>query len=103
MSRNLYDIERMMDTEYALALLSDFKYFETVIRHRKKFIFKQEMNYDTHYPQMLSFLPPKEILDDCENDYHQMREQMIYGENIPTFELLISRLKELSTQLQKLK
>lgn len=103
MSRHLYDIERMMDTEYASTLLSDFKYFETIILHRKKFIFKQGVDYDTHYPQTLSFLPPEEIQVDYEKDYNQMREQMIYGENIPAFELLISRLKELLNRLRKLK
>jgi hypothetical protein len=103
MSRHLYDIERMMDTEYASTLLSDFKYFETIILHRKKFIFKQGVDYDTHYPQTLSFLPPEEIQDDYEKDYNQMREQMIYGENIPAFEILISRLKELLNRLRKLK
>lgn len=103
MSRHLYDIERMMDTKYASTLLSDFKYFETIILHRKKFIFKQGVDYDTHYPQTLSFLPPEEIQDDYEKDYNQMREQMIYGENIPAFELLISRLKELLNRLRKLK
>lgn len=99
----LYDIERMMDTEYASALLSDFEYFERVIHHRKKFIFKQGVDYDTHYPQTLSFLPPQKILDAFEKDYNQMREEMIYGENIPGFQLLISRLKELLHEFRKLK
>ena len=103
MSRHLYDIERMMDTEYATALLSDFKYFETVIHHREKFIFKQGVDYNSHYPPTLSFLPPQKILDAFEKDYNQMREQMIYGENIPSFQLLISRLKEFLNELRKLK
>ena len=102
MSRHLYDIERMMDTEYTSALLSDFKYFETVIHHRKKFIFKQGVDYDTHYPQTLSFLPPKKFWMPLKKII-QMREQMIYGENIPAFELLISRLKELLNEFRKLK
>lgn len=103
MSRHLYDIERMMDTEYGLTLLSDFKYFERIILHRKKFIFKQGVDYNSHYPRTLSFLPPQGMLDAFKKDYNQMREQMIYGENIPDFELLIDRLKELLNKFRKLK
>ena len=55
------------------------------------------------YPQTLSFLPPQKILDAFEKDYNQMREQMIYGENINAFQLLISRLKELLHEFRKLK
>jgi predicted nucleotidyltransferase component of viral defense system len=58
MSRHLYDIERMMDTMYATEALSNLKYYEAIVSHRRKFIFKQGVDYDTLYPQTISFLPP---------------------------------------------
>jgi hypothetical protein len=103
MSRHLYDIERVMDTEYVAAVFADLSYYETIVEHRRHFIFKQGVDYDTHHPQTLSFLPPMTIQEDYRKDYSQMKEQMIYGHNIPEFEVLISRLTELKTRIKEIK
>jgi len=102
MSRHIYDIERMIDTEYAIEALSNLEYYNSIVLHRRKFIFKSGVDYDTLYPKRISFLPPKEVHDDYENDYNQMKEQMIYGEEIRGFERLINRLTNLQNRVRKL-
>jgi hypothetical protein len=102
MSRHLYDIERMIDTEHSHAALANKEYYNRIVLHRRKFIFKQGVDYDSLRPETLSFLPPSEVMERYKNDYEQMKEQMIYGENVPDFDTLIIRLKVLMEKIKKL-
>ncbi|MGY4539615.1 hypothetical protein ACVW0P_004051 [Mucilaginibacter sp. UYNi724] len=83
MSRHLYDLERMMDTEHAKAALADRTYYETIVEHRRHLIFKAGVDYDTHQPATLNFIPPDGILKAFEQDYAKMRAEMIYDVDIP--------------------
>ncbi len=103
MSRHLYDLERMMDTAHAETALADFAYYRSIVEHRRNFIFKTGVDYDTHYPETISFLPPDAILQAYEQDYAKMREQMIYGEDIPGFDDLLYRLTKLQERFRKIK
>ncbi|MEO7044512.1 MAG: nucleotidyl transferase AbiEii/AbiGii toxin family protein [Ferruginibacter sp.] len=102
MSRHLYDLERMIDTEHSHAALANKEYYDRIVLHRRKFIFKQGVDYDSLRPETLSFLPPSEVMERYKNDYAQMKEQMIYGENVPEFETLILRLKVLLEKIKRL-
>lgn len=102
MSRHLYDLEKMMDTEYGIRALSSFDYYNSIVKHRRKFIFKQGVDYDTHHPQTLSFLPPESVTEHYRHDYAQMVEQMIYGDGILDFEAMIDRLLILLDRIRKL-
>lgn len=101
MSRHLSDLERLMDTDHASAALADFKYYEAIVEHRRQLIFKTGVNYDTHYPATINFIPPEGILAAFEQDYILMKEQMFYGDNHKTFALIIERLKELLDVFKK--
>ncbi|HCN84423.1 MAG TPA: nucleotidyl transferase AbiEii/AbiGii toxin family protein, partial [Sphingobacteriaceae bacterium] len=103
MSRHLYDIERLMDTEHATDALSGVTYYESIVLHRRNFIFKRGVDYDTHHPQTISFVPPEGALNNYKSDYAQMREQMFYNQNVPEFEALIDRLNDLKIRIIKLK
>lgn len=103
MSRHLYDIERVMDTEYVESVFTDLAYYEAIVLHRRNFIFKQGVDYDTHHPKTISFIPPAAIQDNYKMDYSQMKEQMIYGDDVPEFEVLMSRLTELMSRIKELK
>ncbi len=102
MSRHLYDLERMMDTEYGTKALSSFDYYNSIVIHRRKFIFKQGVDYETHQPRTLSFIPPETVIEDYKNDYAQMVEQMIYGAEILEFDTIIKRLSLLNERVRKL-
>lgn len=100
MSRHLYDLERMMDTEHADAALADPGYYNAIVEHRRHLIFKAGVDYDTHKQETLNFIPPEGIIKAFEADYTLMREQMIYDENSKEFSEIIARLNNL---LQRIK
>jgi len=102
MSRHLYDIERLMGTEHAEAALSDYAYYNAIVEHRRHFIFKTGVDYDTHHPTTISFIPPEGILPAFEHDYALMREQMIYDENSRDFAAIFARLNNLLERVRKI-
>lgn len=95
MSRHLYDLERMMDTEHAEAALADRAYYDVIVEHRRHLIFKAGVDYDTHQPGTLNFIPPDGILKAFEADYALMREEMIYDEHSKDFAEIVARLNSL--------
>lgn len=96
MSRHLYDIERIMRTEYGEQALSDKDLYQGIIAHREKFNALRGLDYKLHQPATISFLPPTLLLKEWEADYRSMRESMFYGESL-SFNELMDRL----TILQK--
>ena len=99
MSRHLYDLERVMDTLPGWDALKDIALYVTVIEHRKKFYKLSGVDYETHHPDTILFIPPAMILKEYDQDYAVMRTQMIQG-NPPGFEELIRRLEELTERLR---
>jgi hypothetical protein len=59
------------------------------------------VDYNNHNPRELNPIPPKEVIADWESDYAKMKEDMIYGDDKPSFKNLINNLNELRHQLQK--
>ncbi|WP_394991645.1 nucleotidyl transferase AbiEii/AbiGii toxin family protein [Emticicia sp.] len=94
LSRHLYDIEKLSQTEYAQIALQDKELYDTIIAHRKRFTPISGIDYDKHQPQHIRFIPPAHLLPLWESDYKEMREKMIYG-NPLSFDDLIKKLSEL--------
>lgn len=94
LSRHLYDIYRISKTEYSQKGLGDKELYEIIVKHRNSFTRLGGVNYNSHNPQTINFIPPAESLAEWEKDYNTMQEQMIYGES-PNFEDLIKSLEEL--------
>jgi hypothetical protein len=101
MSRHLYDLERMMDTEHAETALADRVYYDAIVEHRRHLIFKAGVDYDTHQPATLNFIPPAGVLAAFENDYALMCEQMIYDEHSKDFATIIARLTSLLDRIKR--
>ena len=80
MTRHLYDISRLMDTEYLEKAIEDKELYDTIIAHRNKLTKVSWVDYDTHKYKTLNFLPPAEVIDEYEKDYLAMKESMFYGE-----------------------
>ncbi len=98
MTRHLYDISRLMDTEYLEKAISDEELYNTIINHRKKLTRISWVDYTSHNYKTLSFIPPKEIIDEYEKDYMAMQESMFYGET-ESFKNLIAKLKKLNKRI----
>lgn len=94
MSRHLYDLERLMDTEYGRAALKDTKLYHEIVEHRQRFYHVGGVAYALDLPDRIVFCPTGEVRERLQADYDNMRSSFIYGE-APEFEVLMSRLEEL--------
>lgn len=102
MSRQLYDLGRMMDTGVMEAALADDALYGVLLRHREDYSRISWIDYSTLWPATISFLPPNEVKEAYRSDYATMQEQMIYGE-AEDFEKLIEKLTQLQEKLWKKK
>jgi hypothetical protein len=102
MSRHLYDLERMIDTHHCSEALKDNSLYLSIIQHRATFTKLKEVDYDSHQPEHIDFVPPEAILNKYKRDYTRMQESMIYGESLP-FDNLINRIIELRSRFRQVK
>jgi len=92
MSRHLFDLEKLMDTEHGATALADTTLYNEIIGHRSVFYKRGHVDYNTHDPATVNFIPPAHVLEAFRGDYEAMQENMIHGESI-TFDALIGRLQ----------
>lgn len=101
MSRHLYDIEKIMDTEFGKSI-TDRKLYDSVVKHRSVFNKVDGIDYDLHSPATISFIPPETVIGAWEKDYQSMQNQFIYDERSLSFDKLIMRLEELTARIRNL-
>lgn len=101
MSRHLYDLERLMDTPFATAALSNMLLYREIIEHRQRFYHVGGVNYTLNLPASISFCPTGEIREKMRVDYEAMKTSMIYGDKL-SFDTLIARLEELQSRFKSL-
>ena len=100
MTRHLYDLERLMDTDFGKKALADPKMYADIVKHRSIFNTIRGIDYRTHHPSRIQFIPPEELVEIWRRDYERMQEYFIYGESLP-YDQLIDRMKELQNRLRK--
>lgn len=98
LSRHLYDLEKLMDTQYGIQALKNIDLYRNIVNHRQKFNPIRGLDYSNHLPSKISIIPPDKVIKDYEKDYETMTSFMIYGEPLK-FEQLIKRLLELQTRI----
>ena len=99
LSRHLYDLERLMDTEHAAAAIADHDFYFSLIEHRQNFNAIRGLDYSLHRHAHISFIPPDSIVRRWESDYAEMRRVMIYGPSLE-FPELMQRLQELQQRIR---
>lgn len=102
LSRHLYDLAKITETEYAEKALSTPELYLTIVKHRHKYARVGGVNYNLHHPQFINPIPPAEFISNWETDYNKMVEQMIYESSPHSFEELIASLTALKNQINKL-
>jgi hypothetical protein len=102
LSRHLYDLEKLMDTEYAAAALDDYDFYKSIITHRVNFNAIRGLDYSRHAPLLINFIPPDTVINQWEADYITMRENMFYGDTIE-FSKLVDRLLDLRNRFRNIK
>jgi hypothetical protein len=101
MTRHLYDLEKMMDTQFGKDALNDTELYKKVVEHRRKFYHAGYADYDKDYRNSINFCPPKFILENWRKDYQSMKEYFIYGESL-SFEELLTRINELNDRFRQI-
>lgn len=101
LSRHLYDIYQISKSQHADIALEDKELYETIVKHRHRYTRLGGVDYNKHQPQMISIIPPKELLSAWEADYKIMQEQMIHGDS-PEFSSLINSLQELTKKVNSI-
>ena len=100
-SRHLYDLEKMMDTEYGMAALGNTALYETIVQHRAKLTPLRGVDYTNHTPDKINLIPPVAIIGAWVKDYQAMQESMLYNSSLP-FSKLIERMHELKSRINNL-
>lgn len=100
MSRHLYDLDKLMDTEHGLGAMANTDLYRTIVDHRKRFTRIKGIDYSNHVPSKIGLVPPGDVLKYWQQDYKTMQETMIYGDSI-SFDRLIERMIVLQARLRE--
>jgi hypothetical protein len=98
MSRHLYDLEKLMDTEYGKEALSNRELYDAIVEHRKAYYALKYVNYNLHSPSTINFAIPESVIGAWQDDYADMRRFFIYGESLE-FDELMHRIEELQKRV----
>lgn len=98
-TRHMYDIVKMMDKSFTMETMNNSELYKEVVNHRSIFTAWSGLDYSTHQPQTISFLPPKMIEDALRRDYEQMKYGFIY-KDAPSYDVIIERLHELQQRFR---
>ena len=101
MTRHLYDLEKLMDTEYGKEALADRSLYDAIVEHRKTYYALKYVNYDLHAPITINFMLPKQVTEAWKDDYADMRNYFIYGQSLE-FDALMQRIEELQKRVRNL-
>lgn len=99
-SRHLYDLNRMMDRDFAVAAVRDDVLWEHIRHHRERFTSMLGVDYSGDIRNRICLVPPEKHIEDWKKDYQYMCDSMIYGEK-PTFTELIESIRELERRFRE--
>lgn len=101
LSRHLYDLERLMDTDHAKKAFKDEELFYHIAEHRSTFSPLKGIDYTKHKPSSIQIIPPNSIIEDYATDYKVMQESMFAGESL-TWDAILKRLTQLQNRIKAL-
>ena len=99
MSRHLYDLEKLMDTEYGREALADRTLYDAIVEHRRAYYALKYVNYDLHTPSTINFMIPEQAIESWKADYADMRRFFIYGQSLE-FDALMQKMAELQERVR---
>ena len=71
-TRHIYDLEKLMDTVFAEEALNNSDLYNIIVEHRRTLTAMKEVDYTTHVPEKINFVPPAFMLDAWQKDYEIM-------------------------------
>ena len=100
-SRHLYDLERLMNTQYGREDLADVTLYNAIVAHRKTYYALKYIDYNLHNPKTINFLIPKKEIESWKADYADMRRFFIYGNSLE-FDVLMQKIVELQERVRNM-
>lgn len=100
MSRHFYDLHMIMDTDYGSIAINSSDLYQTIVSHRSTFNKIAGIDYNSHLPNTIDFIPQDNLIKPWEEDYIEMRKMMA-GEP-PTFFVLMERMRELRNRFRQI-
>jgi predicted nucleotidyltransferase component of viral defense system len=101
MSRHLYDLEKLMETDVADKALSNNELYKSIVEHRRIFIGLKGFDYSTLATKTIKIIPPENVMTLWKADYEIMQSTMIYGDSLP-FNKLIDNIKRLNERINQI-
>ena len=101
MSRHLYDLGKIMNTEIVHKAFSDKKLYNSIVEHRSIFIGLKGFDYSTLATKTIKIIPPEIVIAQWQKDYEIMQKEMIYGESLP-FTILVEKIKQLNERINNI-
>ena len=101
MSRHYYDLWQLMQTPFADEALNDIELYQEIIVHREAYYHVHYIDYSKLQPDVISFLPPEELIQEYRNDYETMKSTYIYGD-VPTFDELMRQMATLQERIRRI-
>lgn len=101
LSRHLYDVEAIMDTDHGKEALTDEELYRDIVHHREHLTKINGIDYKKHLPGTINLVPPETSIKQWQDDYREMQESMIHGDSV-SFDKLIDRMKELMERINQL-
>ncbi|MFA6200515.1 MAG: nucleotidyl transferase AbiEii/AbiGii toxin family protein [Bacteroidales bacterium] len=90
-SRHLYDLEKMMDENFARKAIMDDELWNNIHHHRVIFTHMKNVDYTPDIRDRICLVPPEKIIDEWRRDYEAMQSTMIYGKSLD-FDKLMERI-----------
>lgn len=100
-SRHLYDLEKMMNKDFALQAITDDELWFSISHHREKFTPIHGIDYGADLRKSIMLAPPDAYLPQWEKDYEYMHSHMIYDKNALSFKELLDRMHELEKRFKR--
>ncbi len=101
LSRHLYDLERLMDTDHAKKAFKDADLFYHIAEHRSAFSPLKGIDYTKHKPSSIQVIPPPSVIQKYAADYNLMQESMFAGESL-SWDDILRRLTILQERIHQL-
>ena len=103
MSRHLYDLFMMCSKHVDEKVLANEYLFRGIVMHRFTYNRIDGVDYNTETPGHFNIVPSDVILDEWRKDYDEMKRDMIYSKQKPSFDEIIARIHQLNNQLNSMK
>jgi predicted nucleotidyltransferase component of viral defense system len=95
------DMEKLMNTTFAESAFADTELYLAIVNHRKHLTAIKGVDYSTHSPDKINFVPPDVVVEKWKNDYETMLGNMTYGKTL-SFDKLLEKIKLLNEKFRKI-